>query len=86
MNEAFVSSLPQQLFHIAWRIAGGSIIGGPRGVFYWTSPDDDCIPAVGQPSYLGDCRLRSRGTFDMVYNFERGIFHGETKDIVKQVY
>lgn len=85
MNEAgFFPSFIESYFIALGVLLGGSLIGGLAAFL------------TGQPLLTTVSRLSSLlriwaivaaigGTFDAVYTFERGIFNGETKDIVKQL-
>lgn len=85
MNEiGFFPSFIESYFIALGVLLGGSLIGGLASFL------------TGQPLLTSVARLSSLlriwaivaaigGTFDAVYTFERGIFQGETKDIVKQL-
>jgi hypothetical protein len=80
----FFPSFIESYFIALGVLLGGSIIGGIAAFL------------TGQPLLFSVSRLSSvlriwaivaaiGGTFDAVYSFERGIFDGETRDIVKQL-
>lgn len=80
----FFPSFIESYFIALGVLLGGSLIGGIASFL------------TGQPLLTAIYRLSSLlriwaivaaigGTFDAVYSFERGLFNGETKDIVKQL-
>jgi hypothetical protein len=85
MNEiGFFPSFIQSYFIALGVLLGGSLIGGFASFL------------TGQPLLTAIYRLSGLlriwaivaaigGTFDAVYSFERGLFNGETKDIIKQL-
>nr|WP_043934120.1 YtrH family sporulation protein [Bacillus sp. EB01] len=85
MNQAgFFPSFIESYFIALGVLLGGAIIGGIASFL------------TGQPALTAITRLSSSlriwaivaaigGTFDAVYQFERGIFEGQTRDIFKQI-
>ncbi|XJZ26465.1 YtrH family sporulation protein [Bacillota bacterium Lsc_1132] len=80
----FFPSFIESYFIALGVLLGGSLIGGIAAFL------------TGQPLFTTIHRLSSLlriwaivaaigGTFDAVYSFERGLFDGDTKDIVKQL-
>ncbi|MGE6719252.1 YtrH family sporulation protein [Peribacillus frigoritolerans] len=84
MNEAFVPAFLNSYFISLGVLLGGSIIGGLAAFFTGQAPMTTVF-RLSDSLRIWAIVAAIGGTFDMVYNFERGIFHGETKDIVKQV-
>nr|WP_048826035.1 YtrH family sporulation protein [Bacillus sp. B-jedd] len=85
MNQAgFITTFIQSYFIALGVLLGGALIGGIASFM------------TGQPVLTTIARLSSSlriwaivaaigGTFDPIYQIERGIFDGQTKDIVKQI-
>lgn len=80
----FIPTFIESYFIALGVLLGGSLIGGLAAFL------------TGQPLLTTIYRLSSLlriwaivaaigGTFDTFYTFERGIFQGETKDIIKQI-
>lgn len=86
MNQAgFISSFIESYFIALGVLLGGALIGGIAAFL------------TGQPALTAIARLSSSlriwaivaaigGTFDPIYQFEKGIFDGQTKDIIKQIF
>jgi hypothetical protein len=83
MNQPFIPHLFEAYFIALGVLLGGSLIGGLASFL------------TGQPLLTEIARFSSSiriwaiiaaigGTFDTVYSFEKGLLHGETKDIFKQ--
>jgi hypothetical protein len=84
MNEVgFIPSFIESYFIALGVLLGGSLIGGLAAFL------------TGQPLLTTVFRLSTLlriwaivaaigGTFDAVYSFEKGLFHGATKDLFKQ--
>lgn len=84
MKEAFFPAFINSYFISAGVLLGGSLIGALAAFF------------TGQPPLTEAARLSDSiriwavlaaigGTFDTVYIFEKGLFHGQTMDIIKQI-
>ncbi len=84
MNEQpFFSSLIESYFIALGVLIGGSIIGG-IAAFITGKPPLTEIFNLSNSIRIWAIIAAIGGTFDAVYSFERGVLHGQTKDIVKQ--
>ncbi|WP_110927208.1 YtrH family sporulation protein [Bacillus massiliglaciei] len=84
MNEAFVPAFINSFFISLGVLIGGSLIGGMAAFFTGQAPMTT-IFRLSDSLRIWAIVAAIGGTFDMVYSFENGLFHGQTKDIVKQV-
>lgn len=65
-------------------LIGGSLIGG-LGSLLTGEPPMTTIFRIANSLKIWALVAAIGGTFDTFYSFERGIFLGETRDIVKQI-
>jgi Sporulation protein YtrH len=83
-KQAFIPLLITSYFIALGVILGGSLLGGFASFligdppFYWLSRFSDSLRIWAIVAAIG-------GTFDAFYSFERGIFAGDMKEIVKQI-
>jgi len=84
MNEAFVPSFIHSFFIALGVIVGGSLIGG-FSAFLTGKPPLTEIYRLSNSLRIWAIVAAIGGTFDTFYSFERGLFQGETKDIIRQI-
>ncbi|WP_153123950.1 YtrH family sporulation protein [Peribacillus tepidiphilus] len=84
MKEAFFPAFLNSFFISFGVLIGGSLIGGMAS-FFTNQPPMTTIFRLSDSLRIWAVVAAIGGTFDTVYNFERGIFHGETRDIIKQI-
>ncbi|WP_374721293.1 YtrH family sporulation protein [Peribacillus tepidiphilus] len=84
MKEAFFPAFLNSFFISFGVLIGGSLIGGLAS-FFTNQPPMTTIFRLSDSLRIWAIVAAIGGTFDTVYNFERGIFHGETRDIIKQI-
>src|ERR1700730_15023528 len=84
MKEAFFPAFVNSYFISLGVLMGGALIGG-LGAFFTEQPPLTVVYRLADSLRIWAIIAAIGGTFDTVYSFERGIFHGETKDIVKQI-
>ncbi|GGE76986.1 YtrH family sporulation protein [Priestia taiwanensis] len=83
-KQAFIPLLITSYFVALGVILGGSLLGGLAAFlvgdppFYWLRRFSEGLRIWAIVAAIG-------GTFDTFYSFERGIFAGDTKEIVKQL-
>lgn len=83
VKQTFFSLLITSYFIAFGVILGGSLIGG-IGSFLVGQPPMTMIRRFAESLRIWALVAAIGGTFDTFYSLERGIFQGETKDIVKQ--
>jgi len=83
MNEAFVPTFFNSFFIALGVLLGGSLIGG-LSAFLTGSPPLTEIYRLSNSLRIWAIVAAIGGTFDAVYNFERGLLQGETRDLFKQ--
>jgi Sporulation protein YtrH len=83
-NEAFVPAFIHSFFIALGVLLGGSLIGA-IGAFLVGEPPLTKMFEFANRLKIWALVAAIGGTFDAFYSFERGIFQGETRDIVKQV-
>lgn len=84
MNEAFFPDFIKSFFIAFGVLIGGSIIGG-LGAFLVGQPPLTWIYRYSNSLKIWALVAAIGGTFDTFYSFERGIFQGATRDVVKQL-
>lgn len=84
MEERFMSSLLQCFFIAFGVIIGGSFIGS-IGAFLAGEPPFTHMNRIAKSLRIWAIVAAIGGTFDVIYNFERGMTEGSTLDIVKQI-
>ncbi len=84
VKQSFFSLLITSYFIAFGVMLGGSLIGG-IGSFLAGEPPLTMIKRFSNSLRIWALIAAIGGTFDTFYSFERGIFQGETKDIVKQI-
>lgn len=84
MSEAFFPVFIKSFFIAIGVLLGGSIIGG-LGAFLVGQPPLTWIYRYSNSLKIWALVTAIGGTFDTFYSFERGIFQGATRDIVKQL-
>lgn len=84
MNEAFTPAFINSYFISLGVLLGGALIGGLSAFFTGQAPMTTVF-RLSDNLRIWAIVAAIGGTFDMMYSFERGIFDGQTKDIVKQV-
>ncbi|MBP3038789.1 YtrH family sporulation protein [Bacillaceae bacterium Marseille-Q3522] len=82
-GQPFFSSLLDSYFIALGVLIGGSIIGG-LSAFLTGKPPLTEIFRLSNMIRIWAIVAAIGGTFDAVYNFEKGIFNGDTKDLLKQ--
>lgn len=85
MSEAFVPTFIHSYFIALGVILGGSLIGG-LSAFLIGEPPLTEIYRLSNSLRIWAIVAAIGGTFDAVYNFERGLMHGQTGDLVKQIF
>ncbi|MFX3623929.1 MAG: YtrH family sporulation protein [Ectobacillus sp.] len=83
IKQTFFSLLITSYFIAFGVMLGGSLIGG-IGSFLVGEPPFTMIKRFSENLRIWAMVAAIGGTFDTFYSFERGIFLGETKDIIKQ--
>ncbi|MEC2054704.1 YtrH family sporulation protein [Peribacillus psychrosaccharolyticus] len=83
MKEAFFPAFINSYFISFGVLLGGSLIGGLAAFFTGQAPLT-VVSRLSDSLRIWAIVAAIGGTFDTVYIFERGLFHGETKDILKQ--
>nr|WP_090989737.1 YtrH family sporulation protein [Bacillus sp. OV322] len=83
MKEAFFPAFLNSYFISFGVLLGGSLIGGLAAFFTGQAPLSS-IHRLSDSLRIWAIIAAIGGTFDTVYAFERGIFNGATKDILKQ--
>ena len=84
IKQTFLSLLITSYFIAFGVMLGGSLLGG-LGSFLAGEPPLTMINRFSQSLRIWALVAAIGGTFDTFYSFERGIFEGETKDVIKQV-
>ena len=84
MNEAFLPAFINSFFISFGVLLGGSLIGG-LAAFITGQPPLTHVFRLSEGLRIWAIVAAIGGTFDAVYSFERGIFHGATKDLFKQI-
>ncbi|WP_050616035.1 YtrH family sporulation protein [Bacillus testis] len=84
MNEAFFPAFLNSFFIALGVLLGGAFIGG-IAAFFTNQPPLTTILRLSESLRIWAIVAAIGGTFDTFYTFERGIFQGETRDIVKQI-
>lgn len=84
MKEAFFPAFLNSYFIALGVLLGGSIIGG-MAAFFTNQPPLTAVQRLSDSLRIWAIVAAIGGTFDTVYNFERGLFYGETRDIIKQI-
>ena len=84
MNEAFMPAFINSYFISLGVLLGGALIGGLSAFFTGQAPMTTVF-RLSDNLRIWAIVAAIGGTFDMMYSFERGIFDGQTKDIIKQV-
>ncbi|WP_409306057.1 YtrH family sporulation protein [Peribacillus sp. SCS-155] len=84
LKEAFFPAFLNSYFIALGVLLGGSLIGG-LGSFLTGQAPLTTIFRLSDSLRIWAIVAAIGGTFDAVYTFERGIFHGETKVVLKQV-
>lgn len=84
MNEAFFPAFLNSFFIALGVLLGGSLIGG-IAAFFTNQPPLTTVLRLSDSLRIWAIVTAIGGTFDSVYNFERGILEGETRDIIKQI-
>ena len=84
MDPAFLPAFINSFFISLGVLLGGSLIGG-LAAFITGQPPLTHVFRLSEGLRIWAIVAAIGGTFDAVYSFERGIFHGETKDIFKQI-
>ncbi|WP_070120531.1 YtrH family sporulation protein [Bacillus marinisedimentorum] len=85
MEERFIASLINCYFIALGVILGGAVIGGIGAFIIGTQPPLTMISRLAGSLKIWAIVAAIGGTFDVINNFERGIFEGATTDIIKQV-
>jgi hypothetical protein len=80
----FFPAFIQSYFIALGVLLGGALIGGIAS-FLTGQPPLTAISRLSSDLRIWAIVAAIGGTFDAVYKFERGIFHAETRDIVKQI-
>lgn len=85
MKLSFFPALVQSYFLALGVLLGGAIIGG-IGAFLMGQP-----PLTSMYRFALDLKIWAvvsaiGGTFDTFYTVDRGLFSGETRDLVKQIF
>jgi hypothetical protein len=83
MKEAFFPAFLNSYFISLGVLLGGSLIGG-LGAFFTGQAPLTIISRLSDSLRIWAIVAAIGGTFDTVYTFENGLFHGKTKDIIKQ--
>ncbi len=83
-KEAFMPAFIHSYFIALGVLIGGTLIGA-IGAFLAGEPPLTKMFEFANRLKIWALVAAIGGTFDAVYSFERGIFLGETRDIVKQV-
>ncbi|MFD3445328.1 YtrH family sporulation protein [Microbacteriaceae bacterium 4G12] len=83
VKQTFFSLLITSYFIAFGVMLGGSLIGG-IGSFLAGQPPLTMMNRFSDNLRIWALIAAIGGTFDTFYSFERGIFEGETKDIIKQ--
>lgn len=83
MKEAFFPAFINTYFISLGVLLGGSLIGG-LGAFFTGQAPLTIMYRLSDSLRIWAIIAAIGGTFDTVYSFERGLFNGETKDIIKQ--
>ncbi|MBA2871731.1 hypothetical protein HNQ85_002006 [Anoxybacillus calidus] len=84
MKMAFLPAFIQSYFIALGVLLGGALIGG-FGAFLTGEPPLATIYRFAQSLKIWALISAIGGTFDTFYSVERGLFQGETRDIVKQI-
>lgn len=84
MNEAFFPAFLNSFFIALGVLVGGTLVGG-MAAFFTNQPPLTTMVRLSESLRIWAIVAALGGTFDTVYSFERGLFHGETRDIIKQV-
>lgn len=85
MSEAFVPTFFNSFFIALGVLLGGSIIGG-LSAFLTGNPPLTEIYRLSNSLRIWAIVAAIGGTFDTVYNFERGLMQGETDYLIKQIF
>jgi hypothetical protein len=83
MKLAFLPAFIQSYFIALGVLLGGAIVGG-IGAFLMGQPPLTSIYRFALDLKIWAVVAAIGGTFDTFYSVERGLFSGETRDIVKQ--
>ncbi|MGP4041600.1 YtrH family sporulation protein [Gracilibacillus sp. D59] len=84
MEERFMATMIQCYFIAFGVMIGGSIIGS-IGAFLSGDAPFTHISRIAKNLRIWAIVAAIGGTFDAIYNFERGIYEGSTIDLVKQI-
>ncbi|WP_348519853.1 YtrH family sporulation protein [Bacillus sp. 165] len=84
VKQGFLSLLITSYFVAFGVMLGGSLIGG-IGSFVAGEPPLTAIRRLSNTLRIWALIAAIGGTFDTFYSFERGIYQGETRDIIKQI-
>lgn len=82
-EQPFFTHLLDSYFIALGVLLGGALIGG-IAAFITGKPPLTEIYRISSSLRIWAIVAAIGGTFDAVYRFEKGLFEGETKDIVKQ--
>ncbi len=85
MNEAFIPTFVNSFFIALGVLLGGSLIGG-ISAFLLGQPPLTEIQRLADSLRIWAIVAAIGGTFDAVYNFERGLIQGETDSLIKQIF
>lgn len=83
-KQAFMPAFIDSYFIALGVLIGGTLIGG-IGAYLAGEPPLSTIYQLANRLKIWALVAAIGGTFDAFYSFERGIFEGETRNIVKQV-
>ncbi|ASS92145.1 MAG: sporulation protein [Bacillaceae bacterium] len=83
-TDTFIATFIKVYFIALGVIFGGSLIGG-IGAYITGDAPLTSIFRMANKLKIWALVAAIGGTFDAFYSFERGIFEGATKDIVKQI-
>lgn len=82
-NQPFFSTLIESYFIALGVLVGGSIIGA-LAAFLTGKPPLTEVYRLSNIIRIWAIIAAIGGTFDTVYNFEKGVMEGQTKDMFKQ--
>ncbi|WP_066194744.1 MULTISPECIES: YtrH family sporulation protein [Gracilibacillus] len=84
MEERFMATMIQCFFIAFGVMIGGSLIGS-IGAFVTGDAPFTHISRIAKSLRIWAIVAAIGGTFDAIYNFERGLYEGSTIDLVKQL-
>ncbi|WP_058307113.1 YtrH family sporulation protein [Gracilibacillus massiliensis] len=85
MEERFVATMIQCYFIAFGVMLGGSFIGS-IGAFIAGDAPFTHINRIAKSLRIWAIVAAIGGTFDAIYNFERGLIEGSTMDMIKQIF